>query len=97
MKFFLASMVYLGSNRIYCCAGEPTNFHVPGMTGSLSSDNLICASCAEGVSVQKKAQPAKAGAAKPQGLNGLFRTTAGCRTAENHLLCVCMHAEEVFA
>ena len=82
---------------ISCCAGEPTNFHVPGMTGSLSSDNLICASCAEGVSVQKKAQPAKAGAAKPQCLNGLFRTTAGCRTAENHLLCVRMHAEEVFA
>lgn len=51
--------------EITCCADEPIRFHVPGTTGSFSLDNLICASCAKGVSVQKKAQPVKAGVAKP--------------------------------
>ena len=65
---------------ITCCADEPIRFHVPGTTGSFSLDNLICASCAKGVSVQKKAQPVKAGVAK---LNGpkrktFFRMAAGC-------------------
>lgn len=70
----------LSVTGIACCADEPVRFHVPGTIGSFSLDNLICASCAESVSVQKKAQPVKAGAAKPRVYpEQSLRMTAGCQ------------------